>query len=127
VTDWSGLLLNKRVLGLLQPGCIVRVLCDYSNDGIRESSPYFGTSTGSSRYYKITKIKDGTIWGVCLSRYHTGKEETDEKGNRTGDIFAFRFNNISEVPIDWQPKSIRKRMKQYRDKRNKGYFITGWR
>jgi hypothetical protein len=127
VTDWSGVLLNKKVLKLLQPGCIVRVLADYSDNGIREPTTWGGEYMGSCSYYRIVKIKDGTLWGECLDYYRMDSDECYEKGNRVGDIFTFRFNNISEVPIDWQPKPIRKKMKQYRDRRNRGYAMTGYR
>lgn len=129
ITDWHGVLLDKKVLNLLRPGLIVRVLCDYAEDkGIREPlSSRMGKFTGSSHYYQITKIKDGTLWGTCLDYYKVWPEECDEKGCRTGDTLAFRFDNISEIPLDWYPKRIRKKMEKYKNPQNKGYFITGWR
>jgi hypothetical protein len=128
ITNWHGVLLDKKVLKLLRPGLIVRVLCDYAEDkGIRKPWHSFGKLRGSSNYYRITKIKDGTLWGTCLDYYKVHPEECDEKGCRTGDTLAFRFENISEIPLDWYPKRIRNKMAGYRNTQNKGYAITGWR
>lgn len=116
ITDWSGQILRKGVLKLLEVSCIVRCLTYlYDNDG------QFVAAGGE--YYKITKIKDGTIWGTsqglyrcCDFFYPTIK----------GKEYSFRFNNISEVPIMWQPKRLRRKMKKYLVP-NLGYVITGMR
>jgi hypothetical protein len=127
ITDWHGVFLDKKALKLLQPGLVVRVLCDYAeNKGIRKPWGNLGKLVGSSSYYQITKIKDGTLWGTCLKYYKTWPDECDEKGCRTGDTLAFRFNNISELPLHWYPKRIRNEMNKYRNSQNKGYNITGW-
>jgi hypothetical protein len=124
VTDWDGTILSKKALRLLEPGCVVRMLSKYHPDkGIREECE-FGKNCGSSSYYEIVKIKDGTLWGKVDDVYRICNcKRCDEK--MPGEIMTFRFNEISEMPISWQPRSIRKKMKQYR--MNKGYSITGWR
>lgn len=110
VTDWSGRLLNKRVLDLLVPGCIVRIVVTNLKQG-----------GGEALYVRITKIKDGSLWGVIQDTYRM----FDYVGLPTGKEFTFRFSAISEVPLNWQPKRIRNKMEIFLDKRNRGRAITG--
>lgn len=63
VTDWHGRILSKRTLNILRPGCIVRVIVDAT------VAPPGWWRLGESLYFEIVKIKDGTLWGVCLDTY----------------------------------------------------------
>lgn len=112
--DWSGELLNKKILKLLRPGCIVRVIEEYDeNLGDREPCRLYDDKIiRTYNYYKILKIKDGTLWGKVQDYYKVCRCKCREKN--PGDIMTFRFENITEVPILFQPKSIRKKMKKFR-------------
>ena len=110
VTDWSGRLLNKRALNLLCPGCFVRICVS-------------NTKTGNSEalYFEIIKIKDGTFWGITQDTYRID----DYVGLSDESVFTFRKKDISEIPISWQPRAIRKKLKKHVDKRGYGRAITG--
>mmetsp|Transcript_7466 Transcript_7466/g.13924 ORF Transcript_7466/g.13924 Transcript_7466/m.13924 type:complete len:116 (-) Transcript_7466:146-493(-) len=73
-------------------------------------------------YFKIVKIKDGTFWGEAKNTYGTLDWLEDMK---EGDVFTFRKEHITEIPIMWQSKSQQRKMEQCR--RKKGYAITGMR
>lgn len=49
----------------------------------------------------------------------------DYIGLETGTIFPFRFNNIIEIPISWQPKKIQKKLTPYLDPQGMGVAVTG--
>lgn len=98
IQTWGGDLYSKRALKLLMPGCIVRV-CLYE---VSWGNGYVQTTN----YYKIVKIKDGTIWGEMQDIYCLPYGSLP-----IGAIVPFRYNNVSEIPISWQPKRIRRKLK----------------
>eukprot|EP01112_Ceratiomyxa_fruticulosa_P021928 TRINITY_DN7887_c0_g1_i1.p1 TRINITY_DN7887_c0_g1~~TRINITY_DN7887_c0_g1_i1.p1 ORF type:complete len:130 (-),score=23.44 TRINITY_DN7887_c0_g1_i1:134-523(-) len=110
LTDWSGVGLFKDALHELQVGCIVRVVIKNQADDASEAI-----------YFEIEKIKDGTVWGKTMDTYRFG----DYVGLQTGDVFPFRLNTIIEIPIDWQPKNIQKKLGQYLHPQGKGVAVTG--
>lgn len=106
VIDWNGTIIRKRLLSMLIPGCVVRVIVQ-------------GVKSTECLYFTIIKIKDGTFWGVCKNTYRF--QEHDIK---TGQIFTFRKNQITEIPIDWQPKRFRKYVNE-KDICDHGVGVTG--
>ena len=112
-TDWSGRCLSKRLLGLLAPGCVVRVCVDNLQDGSAEAL-----------YFTITRMKDGTFWGTCEPTYRLA----DAVGLPTGSTFTFRKEHVNEVPVEWQPKWFRRAAARVDSARLRhGYFVTGYR
>eukprot|EP00320_Phaeocystis_rex_P020441 CAMPEP_0119090664 /NCGR_PEP_ID=MMETSP1178-20130426/153589_1 /TAXON_ID=33656 /ORGANISM="unid sp, Strain CCMP2000" /LENGTH=165 /DNA_ID=CAMNT_0007074111 /DNA_START=44 /DNA_END=541 /DNA_ORIENTATION=+ len=121
VTDWSGRLLNKRVLRVLERGDTVRVQ-------IEGRDKLDGYGTAAAFYFRIVKKKDGMFWGEALNLY--GNFDHDGLASRIpftdlkeGDIFPFWPHNIVEVPIMWQARSRRKKMRPFL--MNKARFFTG--
>ncbi len=127
ITDWNGVFLDEKVLKLLISGCIVRIPCVYNTEDIEKCEDCGIKHGASCYYYEIVKIKGDIICGICLDIYKTCLEECNPKGCRTGDMLTFSYNNISEIPIQWQPKRLRKKMEQFLDPENKGYIFTGFR
>lgn len=111
VTDWSGIVLRKRVVTYLRPGCIVRVIVQNTKK-----------DTTECLYFKIVKMKDGTFWGECKATYR----QDDWVDLADGKVFTFRSENISEIPISWQPKWFRSKLSDD-DYMDTGYSITGYR
>lgn len=112
-TDWSGHLLPQQMIGHLYPSCWVR-LCLRNN------------KTGGSEavYFEITKIKDGTFWGIAQDTYRMN----DWIGLEAGAQMTFRREHINEIPLDWQPRRFRKAIKGLEERvTEEGYAITGLR
>lgn len=110
VTDWSGQLLNKRAFKIIRVGCYVRVCVNNTKNNSSEAI-----------YFKIIKIKDGTLWGITQNTYRM----KDMIGLENDSVYKFRFNEISEIPINWQPRAIRKKLKSLLDQRGYGRSMTG--
>ena len=110
VTDWSGVELAKKARFLVQPGCIVRA-CVGGQDRALEAL-----------YFQITKVKDGTAWGIVQDTYRL---DGDLIGLPVGKTFPFRLDDISEIPIDWQPKALKRQLQRYLNPRNMGRCPTG--
>jgi hypothetical protein len=110
VTDWSGQLLNKRVLSMLREGCVVRIAIRNLKNQSMEAI-----------YVSITKVKDGSLWGTVMPTYRI--EDYVEVPN--GSEFAFRKTDVIEVPLSWQPKKLRKKMEACLDPKERGRAITG--
>lgn len=110
VTDWSGQLLSKKVLRMLQPGCIVRVCV------MRVPQPGM-----EAIYVKISKIKDGTVWGIVQDTYRLDPDFIVSTGNQV----KFRLADITEIPITWQPKRLVRKIQPLLDTRGIGRDITG--
>lgn len=110
VTDWSGRLLSKEARQLVQPGCIVRA-CVTNNEGK-------GTE---ALYFRVIKVKDGTVWGETQDTYRID----DSIGLPNGKVFSFRLDDISEIPLDWQPNRVRKALKKLVCPENKARPVTG--
>ena len=112
-TDWSGHLLPQQMIRHLFPSCYVR-LCVRNNE----------TKSTEAIYFEITKIKDGTFWGVAQDTYRW----EDWIGLKGGDQMTFRREHINEIPLDWQPKRFRKAVRALEERITKeGYSITGLR
>ncbi len=112
-SDWSGHILPRQMSHYLFPSCIVRIVLQNPT-----------TTCGEAIYFRITKIKDGTFWGLALDTYRL----QDWVGFASGEQMTFRKEHINEIPLEWQPKRYRKavahlevRMKEV------GYFPTGIR
>ena len=112
-TDWSGHILPQKMIPHLFPSCWVRV-CIRNNE----------TKASEAVYFKITKIKDGTFWGVAQDTYRL----SDWIGLEDGAQMTFRREHINEIPIDWQPRRFRKAVKGLEERVTEtGYAITGLR
>ena len=136
VKDWDGTILRKDIFKLLEVGCFVRVVTEDTSfkkkkleekererlglekddkEKEREKEKLAdsgaGTYTMSADYLKITKIKDGTVWGEVQDTYRM--QETGYP-KETGETMTARFNEIIEIPISWQPKRLQKKMEAFR-------------
>jgi hypothetical protein len=101
LTDWNGRSLHKDALNELIPGSIVR--CVIANETPNRQA-------SEAVYFEIVKYKDGTFWGTTLDIYRI---DHDYIGLPVGTIFTFRKSHIMEIPISWQPSSVRRRLKKY--------------
>jgi len=104
IHDRFGQIVRKEVLKYLQVGCTVGLTITYKN---------------YKNFYRfidvtITKIKDGTFWGEVWNYVVIDEEEEIIGLIEPGDIVSFRCKHIFWVTIDWQPKSIKKKMEKYR-------------
>eukprot|EP01113_Clastostelium_recurvatum_P039667 TRINITY_DN6074_c0_g1_i1.p1 TRINITY_DN6074_c0_g1~~TRINITY_DN6074_c0_g1_i1.p1 ORF type:complete len:144 (+),score=42.92 TRINITY_DN6074_c0_g1_i1:33-464(+) len=99
VQDWNGTQYNKLVLGALCVGCIVRVIVGFEKKRGWEKI-----------YFQITKIKDGSVWGIAQDTYRSD----DYIGLPSGSSFSFRLDDIIEIPLAWQPtRRIQKELESY--------------
>lgn len=115
LTDWNGIILPSQAIRHLFPSCIVRVVIQNPND-----------KTNEAVYFKITKIKDGTFWGIAQDTYRL----MDWIGLKDGQQMTFRKEHINEIPVDWQPKAFQKAvggLVAQAEARGKGYALTGLR
>ena len=111
-TDWSGEIISRQMAHYLFPGCIARVVIT-SEEGAAEAI-----------YFKLTKVKDGTFWGVAQDTYRFW----DLVGLPNGVQTTFRREHINEIPLNWQPKRFRKAVAHLSvRKKGIGYAITGIR
>lgn len=112
-TDWSGHILPQQAIQHLFPSCNVRVCVRNNENGCTEAI-----------YFEITKIKDGTFWGIAQDTYRM----SDWIGLKDGEQMTFRREHINEIPLDWQPKRYRKAVKALEERiSEEGYGITGLR
>ena len=114
-TDWSGIILPSQTVRYLFPSCIVRVVVQNPKDESAEAV-----------YFEITKIKDGTFWGIAQDTYRL----SDYIGLNDGQQTTFRKEHINEIPIKWQPKAFQKAVRglvAQAKARGVGYGITGCR
>ncbi|KAL6719731.1 hypothetical protein ACLMJK_001652 [Lecanora helva] len=112
-TDWSGQLLPRQTSQYLFPGCIIRAI-------IKNTT----TTAAEAIYFRITKIKDGTFWGVAQDTYRL----SDHVGLPDGEQMTFRREHINEIPIEWQPKRFQRAVAHLVGRgKNVGYGITGLR
>ena len=111
---------SKRVLSLIQPGMIVRsVMC--GRPVTLDSGETWGIN--EAIYFRIIRVKDGTIWGEALPTYRLcslwgwkdGKPvtSTDICGVQDGQIMTFRLNAIIAIPLSWQPRRIAKLLRKF--------------
>ena len=111
-TDWSGAIISRQMARYLFPSCVVRVVIQ--NEG----------GAAEAIYFTITKVKDGTFWGIAQDTYRLW----DWVGLADGVQMTFRREHINEIPLSWQPKHFQKAV-AHLSLRNKnvGYAITGVR
>jgi len=108
---WFGQPLPRPISAHLFPSCIVRLCIHNTASDITEAI-----------YFEITKIKDGTFWGVALDIYRTG----DWVGMQYGTQMTWRKEHINEVPLQWQPKRFGKMVRGLEERVKKGRGrITG--
>ena len=114
ITNWSGALLPKDVVRLVDIGCIVRIAVTNNE-----------TTWTEALYMKVVKKKDGSFWGETQSTYRI----EDAVGVPDGKVFAFKENAIMEIPISWQPKWFQRRAAKFASYPHgkRGYSITGLR
>ena len=115
ITDWNGIILSPQAVRHLFPSCTVRLVIQNPK-----------TTTAEAVYFKITKIKDGTFWGVAQDTYRL----SDWIGLNDGQQMTFRKEHINEIPIGWQPKAYQKAVRglvAQAKGRGQGYAITGCR
>ena len=58
LTDWNGQLLSRKHIDKLTLGCVVRIVIENSE-----------SRSGEAVYCQITKMKDGTFWGIVQDTY----------------------------------------------------------
>ena len=58
LSDWDGSPLSPKLIAALTLGCVVRIFVENSQ-----------TRCGEAIYCEISKIKDGTFWGVVRDTY----------------------------------------------------------
>jgi hypothetical protein len=113
VTDWSGGILPKQVLSSIGSGCFVRVVITNLQ-----------TKNSEAIYLKVTKVYDGTCWGIVQPTYRM--DNWIRLGN--GESFSVRLNEISEVPINWQPRWYRRKVAKWANlPQKRRYAVTGCR
>eukprot|EP01113_Clastostelium_recurvatum_P039668 TRINITY_DN6074_c0_g1_i2.p1 TRINITY_DN6074_c0_g1~~TRINITY_DN6074_c0_g1_i2.p1 ORF type:complete len:120 (+),score=8.48 TRINITY_DN6074_c0_g1_i2:100-459(+) len=79
-------------------GCIVRIVV-----GLEKKRGW------EKIYFQITKIKDGSVWGIAQDTYRS-----DDYILPYGASFSFRLNDILEIPLAWQPtRRIQKELESY--------------
>jgi hypothetical protein len=111
-TDWSGHILPRQMANYLCIDCIVRVVIQNPNE------------CSEAIYFKITKIKDGTYWGIARDIHRL----SDQVGLPDGTQMTFRRRAINEIPLDWQPKCFQKAVARLeRQIKPYGYALTGVR
>ncbi|KAK3169714.1 hypothetical protein OEA41_009098 [Lepraria neglecta] len=111
-TDWSGHILPRQMVKYLSIDCIVRVVIRNTDKG------------AEAIYFKITKIKDGTFWGIAQDTYRLW----DSVGLPSGNQMTFRKEDINEIPLDWQPMRFQKSVAHLQGQiKNHGYALTGVR
>ncbi|MCJ1279757.1 hypothetical protein MMC21_007581 [Puttea exsequens] len=111
ITDWDGRIISRQMVRYLSTGCIVRLIIR-SDQG------------AEAIYFEITKIKDGTFWGVAQDTYRFD----DIVGLPNGHQMTFKKQHINEIPLLWQPKQYRKAVGHLaRRTKDFGYFPTGVR
>lgn len=112
-TDWSGRILPRQMTQYLFPSCIVRVVIRNPTSGSSEAI-----------YFQITKMKDGTFWGIAHDTYRL----VDWVGLPSGEQMTFRKEHINEIPLSWQPKRYQKEVEHLTVHiKESGYFSTGLR
>uniref|UniRef100_A0A7S2U3U4 Uncharacterized protein n=1 Tax=Lotharella oceanica TaxID=641309 RepID=A0A7S2U3U4_9EUKA len=118
LTDWSGQPLHKRARHLISPGCTVRVGVSMvlkpkptpttsAPPGRTSSSP---RTSEAVEYIKVVKVKDGMIWGHVLDYYRLGGW-LDAWRLPVGQKIAVRADAVTEIPLSWQSKKVRKQLK----------------
>ena len=111
-TDWSGHVIPRQMAKYLSVDCIARVVIQTPN------------KCAEAIYFKITKVKDGTFWGIAQDTYRLG----DFIGLATGSQMTFRKEHINEIPVDWQPKRFQKAVAHLLEQtKEEGHAITGIR
>jgi hypothetical protein len=112
-TNWSGQIISRQTAQHLFPSCVVRLVIRNTTDNSSEAI-----------YFEITKVKDGTFWGVAKDTYR----QDDVVGIKDGEQMTFRREHINEIPMQWQPKRFLKAV-GHLDGRTKeyGYSMTGVR
>lgn len=98
VTDWSGQIYSKLVLRLIQPGFIVRIMIENTME----------SGNWEKVYMQVTKVKDGSLWGTIQDTYRMA----DCIGLPNGSDFSCRVDDVIEIPLTWQPKSIHRELRR---------------
>jgi len=109
IYDWGGNVLNyDQTIKDLQPGYFVRLILYDPNGGWEKI------------YFQIISIephseaKNFTFYGIAQSTYR----DKSERMLQTGDIIAFKGENILEVPIDWNISEEFNLQKELESRRN---------
>ncbi|KJZ80102.1 hypothetical protein HIM_00816 [Hirsutella minnesotensis 3608] len=109
-TDWSGAIVSRELVRHLTVGCVARVVVRNVASGGAEAI-----------YFDITKVKDGTFWGVARGTYRW----CDSVGLADGAVMTFGRRDINEIPIEWQPRSYQKAVAHLLARtKDEGYFPT---
>lgn len=111
-TNWSGQIISKEMIRHLTVGCIVRVVVRNVN------------GSAEAIYFDITKIKDGTFWGLVRDTHRMD----DYVGLADGGKMTFSRKDINEIPIEWQPKRYQKAVANLNGRtKDEGFVPTGVR
>lgn len=110
-TDWTGQILPRQMIDYITVGCIVRVVVK-NREGAAEAI-----------YFEITKIKDGTFWGIAQDIYRLW----DSIGLANGEQMTFRKEHVNEIPLDWQPKRFQKDVAHLTGRVKDHGYLTGVR
>jgi hypothetical protein len=112
-TNWGGQIISRQTAQYLFPSCVVRLV-------IRNTT----NNSSEAIYFEITKVKDGTFWGVAKGTYR----QDDLVGIKDGEQMTFRREHINEIPMQWQPKRFLKAVRHLDGRtKNFGYSMTGLR
>lgn len=118
VIDWDGCCLSPKVLTLIKTGFVVRIAVRNTN-----------TDERGMIYFRILEIDtDGTVWGKALDIYRTKRrceEHNCDYVMPNGSIHAFRLDNIAEIPIMWQSRTMRKKLESFRTDDNHAFTGLG--
>jgi len=151
VTNWGGVLLDRRILNELRVGDIVRVISEEWGARYVEinnvcKNGYFKGFITDPYHWMWCNVcdkpgkKGNYLYGCegdscnfhchlsCLKRQPNAKTcncKLTKPGLQNGEWIVFKKNNISEVP-DWS-KNTERLIDHYRSKENRGYLLTGWR
>ena len=114
-TNWHGQIISRQTAQHLFPSCVVRlVIRNTTNKDIE------------AIYFEITKVKDGTFWGIARGTYR----QFDWVGIKDGEQVTFRREHINEIPMGgrWQPKQFMKAVGHLKGRtKDFGYCPTGLR
>ncbi len=112
ITDWDGVFLDLKSREIIGPGSIVRFQMKEANHS-------------SNIHYAIILEQEGKyFWGEVLDYYIVIEEKITDP-IKTGCIYKFSKESITEIPIMWN-KHLPE-LEKCKNRENIGYSITGHR
>ncbi len=112
ITDWDGVFLDLKSRELIGRGSTVRFQLKEANHS-------------SNIHYAIILKQEGKyFWGEILDYYIVIEEKITDPV-KTGCIYKFSKESITEIPIMWNKHLLE--LEKYKNRENFGYPITGYR